>query len=486
MEALRLNLWKAILAIPLVSLASLAQEQSGGQATSSDRPIDTRVAPAQNKANSQDQDASVQKPSQDASSSLTGAEEFSLGPAIQRRSFWQPLFSVTSTVDTNPLTTATTTQTRDVTTWSSAYAGIDVNRISRRSDLTLSYLGGGLISNDGSAKNSVVQQFGLGEKLALGRSTFSLFDVVNQLPETSFGFSLPGSSVRLPGGQGLSLEPIFTPNQSILTTRGQRVGNATVLELDRALTSKSSLTFVGGYSLLRFLDNAGFLDFSEVTAQGGYDRQVTRHNSVALLYRFSELRFSGTIQPIDAHTAQLSFGRRDGRFAFRLAGGPAVSFFQTASPAGSSTPTSSSRQVYWTLDTSTTYQTGRTVFGLTYDRSLSGGAGILPGAITDQVSGSFNSQFSKVLIGGMSGGYARNKGLISPLTPTSAQLYNYWFGRVNLSHPWGRWTTLDLSYQVQFQDSNGNFCIGASCGTNLVRQTGSIGFNWRSRPIPIE
>ena len=485
MDALRSNLWKAMLAIPLAALASLAQEQSGSQSTSSDRPIDTRIAPAQNKNNAQDQDTDVQRSSRDSSSSLAGAEEFSLGPAIQRRSFWQPLFSVTSTVDTNPLT-ATTTQTRDVTTWSSAYAGIDVNRISRRSDLTLSYLGGGLISNDGTAKNSVVQQFGMGEKLVWGRSTFSLFDVVNQLPETSFGFSLPGSSVRLPGGQGLSLEPVFTPNQSILTTRGQRVGNASVLELDRALTSKSSLTFIGGYSLLRFLDNTGFLDYSEATAQAGYEHQVTRHNSVAVLYRFSELRFSGTVQPIDAHTAQLSLGRRDGRFAFRMAGGPGVSFFQTASSAGSTTPTSSSRQVYWTLDTSMTYQTGHTLFGLAYDRSLSGGAGILPGAITDQVSGSFNSEFSKALIGGMSAGYARNKGLNSPLTPASTQLYNYWFGRVNLSHPWGRWTTLDLSYQVQFQDSNGNFCIGATCGTNFVRHTGSIGFNWRSRPIPIE
>lgn len=484
MSVLRSNLWIAMLAIPLVSPTTLAQEQSGTQASSADRPIDTRIAPAQNKNKSQDADGDTQGPSQDTRS-LTGAEEFSLGPVTQRRSFWQPLIGVTSTVDTNPLASAAT-QTTNVTTWSSAYAGIDVNRISRRSDLTLSYLGGGLISNDGTAKNSVIQQLGFGEKLAWGRSTFSLFDVVNQLPETSFGFSLPGSSVRLPGGQGVSLEPIFTPNQSILTTRGQRVGNASVLELDSAMTPKSSLTFVGGYSLLRFLDNAGLLDLSEVTAQGGYEHQVTRHNSMALLYRFSELRFSGTVQPIDAHTAQLSFGRRDRRFAFRMAGGPGVSFLRTVSPAGSTPATSSSRQVYWTFDTSMTYQRGRSTFGLAYDRSLSGGAGILPGAITDQTTGSFNSQFSKAFTGGITAGYARNQGLNSPLTPAQAQIYNYWFGGVNLSHSWGRWTSLDLSYRVQVQDANTNFCIGTSCGRNLLRQTGSIGFNWRSRPIPIE
>src|SRR2546429_4887343 len=135
MGALRLHLWTVILAIPLVSPTTLAQEQSGTQASSGDRPIDTRIAPAQSKNKSQDADADIQGPSQDTRS-LAGAEEFSLGPVTMRRSFWQPLFSVTSTADTNPLT-STATQTRDITTWSSAYGGIDINRISRRSDLTL-------------------------------------------------------------------------------------------------------------------------------------------------------------------------------------------------------------------------------------------------------------------------------------------------------------------------------------------------------------
>src|SRR5947208_14892969 len=90
MSVLRSNLWIAMLAIPLVSPTTLAQEQSGTQASSADRPIDTRIAPAQNKNKSQDADGDTQGPSQDTRS-LAGAEEFSLGPVTQRRSFWQPL-----------------------------------------------------------------------------------------------------------------------------------------------------------------------------------------------------------------------------------------------------------------------------------------------------------------------------------------------------------------------------------------------------------
>ena len=47
----------------------------------------------------------------------------------------------------------------------------------------------------------------------------------------------------------------FTPGQSILTPEGQNLSNAFNVELDTKLTSRSSLTFVGGYSLVRYFDN---------------------------------------------------------------------------------------------------------------------------------------------------------------------------------------------------------------------------------------
>src|SRR5207245_9851081 len=99
MNALRSNLWIAMLAIPLVSPTTLAQEQSGTQASSADRPIDTRIAPAQNKNKSQDADGDTQGPSQDTRS-LAGAEEFTFGPVTQRRSSWPPVSGAASTVET--------------------------------------------------------------------------------------------------------------------------------------------------------------------------------------------------------------------------------------------------------------------------------------------------------------------------------------------------------------------------------------------------
>jgi hypothetical protein len=45
---------------------------------------------------------------------------------------------------------------------------------------------------------------------------------------------------------------------------------------------------------------------------------------------------------------------------------------------------------------------------------------------------------------------------------------------------------LALTYRVQFQDSNGGFCVGATCAKSLVRHTLSIGIDWRWRPMLME
>jgi hypothetical protein len=261
------------------------------------------------------------------------------------------------------------------------------------------------------------------------------------------------------------------------------------VEFDRELTARSSLTFVGGYSLLRFLNNSGLLRDGEVTLQGGFNHQLTRGRTIGALYRFNELRFGGIGQPIDAHTAQLFYAQRVAeRLALRLAAGPAISVFRApVSPGTTGGGTQSTSQAYWTLDASISYQQRRELLGLAYDHSLSGGGGVLPGAITDQVSGSLTSKFSNALSSELTAGYARNQGLNTPLTPLlgAGQVYNYWFGGANVSYAWGRWTSLNLSYQAQIQDSNVNSCIGAICGRNLVRQTASIGLTWRPRPMVI-
>ncbi len=487
MRKLRMGMGVAILVIVLGVPVARSQQQSNGQATPPVLAIPWQPYSAASNGIAEDPNANPQVLAPDKRA-LAGAQDFSLGVPALTHSFWQPLFNLMLTLDTNPLET---NHSSGLTTWTSVIGGIDLHRVSGRSDLTLNYFAGGLTANNGNASNSLRHQLELGEKLSWRRTTISFFDQLSYLPEAAFGSDATGG-LSFPDAQGLSLQPILTPNQSILTTRAQRISNSFVTEVDRFLTPRSSVTLVGSYSLLRFLDS-GFLNFGNALFQAGYNHQFTRKDTVALLYRFTAFRYNNFDQSIDGQVVQVSYGRRvTGRLAFQVAAGPEIAFFRTPiSPnTGTSTvvttTTNSSTQAYWTLDTSMTYQKQRTRFGLAYDRSLSGGAGILAGSINNQVSGSMNSQLTRTLNGAFALGYARNQGLHVGAPAPSEQSYNYWFSGMNFSRPWGRWTSLFLSYRVQFQNSSTGFCVGTTCGKSLVRHTVSIGFGWRPRPIPIE
>ncbi len=464
-----------------------SQQQSNGQTTPPILALPWPPSSAASNGNAEDPNANPQVLAPDKRA-LTGAQDFSLGVPALTHSFWQPLFNSMLTLDTNPLAT---NHSSGLTTWTSLFGGIDLHRMSGRSDLTLNYFAGGLTANNGNASNSLSHQLELGEKLSWRRTAISFLDQLSYLPEAAFGSDGPGG-LSLPDAQGLSLQPILTPNQSILTRRVQRISNSFLTEVDRFLTPRSSVTLIGSYSLLRFLDN-GFLNFGNALFQTGYNHQFTLKDTVALLYRFTAFRYNNFDQSIDGHVVQVSYGRRvTGRLAFQVAAGPEIGSFRTpilpstGTSGGSTTTTRSSTQAYWTLDTSMTYQRQRTQFGLAYDRSLSGGAGILAGAINNQVSGSINSQLTRTLNGAFVLGYARNQGLNVAAPRPSNQSYNYWFSGMNFSHPWGRWTSLFLSYRVQFQNSSTDFCVGTTCEKSLARHTVSIGFGWRPRPIPIE
>ncbi len=192
MRVLCKSIWPAILATVLVTPAGRAQQQSAGQGTPPAPPLLSPLASTMNSNNAEDPNAGLQDLAPDTRA-LAGARYLSLGTPALTHSFWQPLFNLTSTLDTNPLAT---NRTRGLTAWTSFYGGLDLRRVSRRSELTLNYLGGGLISSNGSANNSLIQQLELGEKLSWRRSAISFFDLLSYLPETSFGFGLPGEPSR--------------------------------------------------------------------------------------------------------------------------------------------------------------------------------------------------------------------------------------------------------------------------------------------------
>jgi hypothetical protein len=419
---------------------------------------------------------------------ITGVQNFSLGMQ-STRSYWQPHFDIFSTIDSNPAENAGGSTNWGTST--SLSGGVDVHRSSGNSNLTLSYLGGGTISNDSGVSNGVVQALDVSERLSFRRWGVSFFDQLNYLPQSSFGFNGLGS-VALPGSGSGGLGSVFTPGQSLLTGQGQNLGNSFDTEVDVLLTARSSLTFVGGYTSLHYFDS-DLLNFGTASFRAGYNYQMDRKNTIGLSYTFSEFNYSNFNQSIVSHTAQVYYGRRiTGRLAFQISAGPQIALFRMpistgAGSSGAGGPGSTSAgpttQVYWSLNTSLQYELRRTAFALSYNHGVGGGSGALAGALTDTVSGSVTRQMSRTFSSGITGGYSRNQGLAIIAAIPSTQTYDYWYGGGNLSYPIGRTLGLTLSYQLQYQTSNAAFCIGPTCGTSVIRNMISLGVGWHQRPL---
>lgn len=410
---------------------------------------------------------------------LTGAENISVGSMPAGHSYWQPRVSLVGTADSNP---QFLNSNASWGAWIALLGGVDLHKVSGVSDLFVSYTGGGMFSNDSDAPNGDIQALTVRDKYLFRRSTFTLIEVLSYLPESSYGFAglqfagvSPGAAVSLGTG--------FTPSQSILTPRGQNLSNTSDAEFDTRLTARTTVTFVAGYSFLRYFDD-DLADFGYATFQAGYNYQLNRKDTIGVSYQFGAFRYSNLDQSINANTIQASYGRRvTGRLAFQIAAGP--QFVSSRFPITSSTslPSSGSvSQVYWTLNTSLQYQLRRTQLGAGYYHGVTGGSGLLAGAKTDIASGSLNQQISRTFNASVSAGFSRNQGI--PITTGAvSQTYDYWFAGVNLTRSFGRNLDIFGNYQLQYQNGVAD-CTNIGCAPNVTRHQISLGVNLHRQPIP--
>jgi hypothetical protein len=488
---LRVVAWSAALfcALPMVAPAARSQQSTGAagenQPTQNAQPIPAYHSPLASSSDDQGANDNSQKLQPDTNP-LSGAQYLSLGTLRTTRSYWQPSFDLTGSGDSNPQNSPTSASWG---TWTSVLAGVDIHHTSGTSDFLLSYLGGGMFSTDNSLPSGAVQEMGVTEKVSFRRSVLSLIDQLDYLPEAGLGFGGVGG-LPLSGSGSTGLSSSFVNNQSILSGYGQHLENSSVVQLEAFLTPRSSITMAGGYSLLHFFSN-NLINSGDVIFQGGYNYQLSEHNTIALLYGFNQFRFSNSDQLIDSHSVQASFARRvTGRLSFQIGAGPEFTVFTNGgSSSGSGTgiglgaSTGSSTQVNWSLNSAVIYQYQRTALNLAYSHGVSSGSGVVAGALRDTVTGGLTRRMSRTFSSGLTVGYARNQTLSIPGVQSGNQNYDYWFAGASFAHPLSQTLALRLSYEMQYQTSNAAFCIGPTCGTGLVSHVISIGLNWRQRPL---
>jgi hypothetical protein len=445
-------------------------------------PIPAYHSPLASAADNGQSDENSQELTPDTNS-LSGAQLLTLGIPLTR-SYWQPSFSYYGTADSNPVTNQGSGNTW--TGWNTMTGEIDIHRTSGNNNLALSYVAGGMIGIGGPGEGGVIQELSAVDTITFRRWTLSLIEQLSYVPPSGIGVNgIGGGGI---GGIGVPpLNPGLVPGQPFLTASGQTLSSSSDGEADVQLTRRTSLTFVGGYLLLKYFGNGNSaLDYGGFNARAGYNYQWTRKDTLAVVYTYNRYEYPNSQQSIDSQSVQLSYARRvTGRLAFQAAAGPQFASFQQPIPTGSTTPPSSGTQLYWAANAGLQYQLKRGNLAAYYSHGVNGGSGVLAGAITDSVTGSTSRRLSRTLSGSISGGYYRNHGValgtVSP--PTTAQTYDYWSAGGTLSRAWGRSLNLNFSYQMQYQSSGAQFCVGATCGMSFFRNLVSVGVSWRDRPL---
>jgi hypothetical protein len=173
----------------------------------------------------------------------------------------------------------------------------------------------------------------------------------------------------------------FNPGQSIFTAIGPRYTNTFGTQLNYVLSKRSSITFGGLFSIERFVD-AGNIESDDYTGNIGYNYQITRADTIGILYRYSSIHYLGLPQAIGDYSIQAAYGRKiTGRLALQLTGGPEITHQRV--PQGTNTQ---QQFVAGTGSATISYAFEKGSISANYFHGVTTGSGVFLGATTDQVT----------------------------------------------------------------------------------------------------
>jgi hypothetical protein len=407
---------------------------------------------------------------------LSGIESLGLGSMSGERSYVSPGFLVAQTGQSNaqfdpgghPGFGAATILAGNVA----------LESLGRRNQFSLAYQGGGILYETDSQYNSTYQLFGFTDSVSFRRAVFTLTDRFSYLP----GFY--GGLGALSYGGALSLEGLGTlpglnggmnPQRGILTN-ASGYSNVVLAQLEYMPGARSSVTVAAGFQNLDS-SQQGFSSFNAITAQTGYNRNLTAKDTVAVYYLLRLFHYTGTAEDINSQVLSFSYGRRvTDRLALQLFGGP--EFFAITVPGHTQTSTTA----YGGAEL--TYRWPRTRLGVNYFKGISGGSGALYGANTNAVTMTIGRQLSSKWSGDLGFGYNHNSSL-QQVTTAPVRTYNYWHGTCSVARSLGRHSRASLFYTFQTQSSNELFTLGGSAGKSVTNNIIGVNFDYTFRPLGI-
>lgn len=422
---------------------------------------------------------------------LSGLDMPGLEPHGAPLSYLQPGVVVTESADTNVGDTFGRSGVRSVT---EALGSLTLQRLWSNYDLAIDYLGGAGYYNARGLGWKLLQQMDLQQKITWKRGQLAIRDSFSYLPEGNFGVEYGAVGAQGITSVGASNFGTFWGG-STLAALGQvpRISNLALVDVTENLTPKSAITAAGGYAFTHFtgnpapgtvpLVNNSFLGSSQVSAQAGYNRILSPHNQIALVYGYQGFDFSAQGTAFHSHVIQAMYGHRiSGRMDFLVGAGPQITNLSFLGIQDTRIGVAGRAQFR--------YRFTKTTLSLSYDRYETSGAGFFAGAQSDIAQFKLTRPITRVWTGYVDLGYSRNSRL-QPLFTNAvlANTYHYGFAGVGARRMFGRTLTLFGTYQFTEVAFDSSFCTAqglSACNRIAQRHLVTIGLQWTPRPIRID
>jgi hypothetical protein len=425
---------------------------------------------------------------------LSGIDLPNLEPHAAPLSYLQPGATVSESVDTNA---GNSLGGQSASSISRALGSLTLQRLWSHYDLALDYMGGvGYYDLQGQGLKAL-QQMDFDQKVTWKRGEASLRDTFSYLPEGNFG----GAYGSL-GSQGIA--SLGTTAFSSFWGGGAlgalglvpRILNLSMADLSEYLSPKSAITAAGGYAISHFygsdvVTDTTFVGSSQFSGQVGYNRILTPHTQVALMYGYQAFDFSALGTAFHSHVVQLMYGRQiSGRMDFLIAAGPQLTHVSVC-PIFSSGICLSGYLPDTRLGVAgrarLRYRFPKTSVSMMYERFDTSGSGLFAGAQTDVATLSADRPLSRVWSATFDLGYARNVRIQPASAGVNANSYQYGFVGGVVHRSFGHNFHGFISYQINTLDFDNSLCAGASaCNRISNRQVATFGLDWIPRPIRLD
>ena len=352
---------------------------------------------------------------------------------------------------------------------------------SRTLPFSMLFAGGGVFGNQSGQGTTGYANLALSQGLVTRSWVFNISDSVSFLPQSpTTGLSgIPGvGDIGTLPVQG----PVEGPAGGILSNAGNRIANSLSGSAERQLNRNTSISGSGSWAVLHFLDDSGAnsgLDNSQVSGIVALNRRLDARSSISLNAVYSTISYSGSAisEPdIETRGINLTYQRVLSRtLSVNVSAGPQWT--------SSSDSTFIPSRLGVAVTAGLSYARGFTTASVGYSHGVNNGSGVLPGAESDGVFGTWGHTYGRKWVVAATGAYTHTSGLTqlatgSSIVPTN-EIYNTVFGGVQLTR--GFSTHFSGYVSAGAQDQTNNFSLGAQNALNGTSETFGIGVTFTPR-----